>query len=43
MLWCEYPVCVYIWEGQQERECFCCQEIEGAANEFQVNRILVIL
>ena len=36
-------VCVYIWEGQQGREWFCYQEIEGAASKFQVNRILVIL
>ena len=43
MLRCEYLVCVYIWKSRQERECFCCQEIEEAANKFQMNRILAIL
>ena len=41
ILRCEYPVCVYIWEGELERECLCCQKIEGAAKKIRVNRIFV--
>ena len=30
--WCECEFCA-IWQGQQERECLCCQEIEEAVNK----------
>jgi len=38
--WCVCGLCVN-WEGQQERECLCCQEIVEAVNKISGEYVFI--